>query len=310
MRLSRLLEATLMLVNRRSITAPFLAEHFGVSVRTIYRDFTAIEAAGIPVERYQGSGGGFRIPDNYRLTRQILTFDDIVSIITALRGINRALNNRELFSIIEKIECLVPEDREKEYQLLSEQVAFDITPWGYSGCEASALEMLHAAITERQVLSFVYTDNIGKETSRQIEPMTLVFKSNAWYLFGFCCIRQDYRLFKLSRMISIEQSGNHFIRRQASWRDAAAADPAVKKPLRLTLELTRNARNKLTEFIRNSKVDELQGGIFRVTLDLDDEEWIVPWLLSFGAEVEVISPASLRKRIAEQVSALQKKYLI
>lgn len=85
MKINRLLSIVVILLNREKISASELAEKFEVSVRTIYRDIEAINLAGIPIVSQIGNNGGFYIIDNYKINHQLLTLEDMISIIEALK---------------------------------------------------------------------------------------------------------------------------------------------------------------------------------------------------------------------------------
>ncbi len=103
MRIDRMLAITVMLLNRDRISARELAERFEVSVRTVYRDIDAINMAGIPVISYPGNEGGFGIMENFRLDRQLLTLNDMLTILAALKGIDTGLIHKEVGSAIENL---------------------------------------------------------------------------------------------------------------------------------------------------------------------------------------------------------------
>lgn len=301
----------MMLINRRRVTAPQLSEHFGVSIRTIYRDIGAIESAGIPVMSYQGHEGGFCIMDNYRLSRQLLTFEDILSILSTLKGVNRSLQNRELNDVIEKIECLIPEEREEEFERRSEQVAFDMVPWSSGERWNDHFRLLNRAVTEQRLVSFTYTSYQSATGRRTVEPMTLLFKVNCWYLFGYCLIRNDYRLFKLSRMREISILDERFIRRNGFWRDSITnEDPAAGRPhIRLELIFKARARVKVEEFFEPEQMGSLENGDLSVAVTMPDDDWVHSWLLSYGDEVEILRPAHVRKRFMDIVKKINNIYL-
>lgn len=125
-----MLTITIMLLNRERISAKELADKFEISVRTVYRDIEAINLAGIPIISYSGNNGGFGIMENYKIDRQLLTLNDMTAILSALKGVNTTLEDRELDSAIEKIKSLLPRDRAFEMDQRSEQIIFDILPWG------------------------------------------------------------------------------------------------------------------------------------------------------------------------------------
>ena len=108
MKLDRLLAITMLLANRDRMSAVELAARFEVSIRTIYRDIEAINQAGIPIVSYQGKDGGFSVMESYRIDRQVLTVREMCSLLTALRGVCRAVVDREINGAVEKIQSLLP----------------------------------------------------------------------------------------------------------------------------------------------------------------------------------------------------------
>ena len=73
MKIDRLIGILAILLQKDTVTAPDLAEHFEVSRRTINRDIEDLCKAGIPIVTRQGQGGGICIMDGYRMDRTILT---------------------------------------------------------------------------------------------------------------------------------------------------------------------------------------------------------------------------------------------
>ncbi|NLD37627.1 MAG: HTH domain-containing protein [Desulfatiglans sp.] len=130
MRIDRMLAITVMLLNRDRIIARELAEKFEVSVRTVYRDIDAINMAGIPVISYSGNEGGFGIMEHFRLDRQLLTLNDMLTILTALKGIDTGLIHKEVESAIEKITNLVPKEKADQAEQFFNQMVIDVVPYG------------------------------------------------------------------------------------------------------------------------------------------------------------------------------------
>ncbi len=199
MKLYRLLSIVILLLNRERVSAAEFAEYFEVSQRTIYRDIETICQAGIPIIAYQGVNGGFGIMDNYVLDKYLLTPGEISSIVTALKGVTATLEDQHLMDVIEKILALIP-DKDKEKLQNQEHIILDFHPWGTSKAERNKVNQLKRAIESIQIASFSYTNAQGINLNRQVEPMVLVLRGYSWYLFGYCLLKNDYRLFKLARM--------------------------------------------------------------------------------------------------------------
>ncbi|UHA71879.1 helix-turn-helix transcriptional regulator [Paenibacillus sp. 481] len=201
MKLERLMAITILLLNRKRVQAQELAEKLEVSLRTIYRDLDTLSMSGIPIVSYTGNDGGFEIMENFRLDRQMLSFDELHALFTAVRGLQttQAMKQRDLANLLEKVGALVTR-AEHDHMADTDRVVIDLTPWK-SGAAARVLyESLHDAVQDKKQIRFTYTDSKGTETNRVIEPHMLVLKGYTWYLHGYCLNREDYRLFRLSRM--------------------------------------------------------------------------------------------------------------
>ena len=174
------------------MTAPQLAEHFEVSVRTIYRDIDALSAAGVPVYSAPGKGGGVSlleaIPPPGRFHRGR-------TAAAAHRSAEPARGRRSGDGgDLSKLSALF---RRREPDWLQ----VELSRWGSAGADNAKFVQLKEAILSRRVLSFTYVGASGQTTRRSVLPARLVFKGRDWYLQGFCLERAAYRTFKLTRML-------------------------------------------------------------------------------------------------------------
>lgn len=96
MKIDRMMTIIVMLLNRKRVTAKELADKFEVSVRTIYRDIDAIDMAGVPIISHSGNNGGFGILENYKLDHQLLTPNNLCSLLTAFRELTILLKTLNL----------------------------------------------------------------------------------------------------------------------------------------------------------------------------------------------------------------------
>jgi predicted DNA-binding transcriptional regulator YafY len=297
MKIDRLLSITLMLINHPMVTAKELSEKFEVSIRTIYRDIDSISAAGIPVTSYQGKKGGFCLIENYRVDRQLLHLNDLISIVTALKGINTSLDNIEISDTIEKIESLVPGDKREQAQRMYNQIIIDISHWEQTSEHKTALQTVHASISSNHIISFDYRNLRGEDTKRNIEPMSLILKGSCWYLYGFCRKRNDYRIFRLSRMRNIESINQTFALRDHPFSEADFFDSNKRKPVQITLSFRPSAKSRVEEFFGQCPMSTDKNGFITVDVLFPEDEWVYSTLLSYGEDCEVISPPHIREII-------------
>jgi len=293
-KLDRLLSIVVLLLGRERMTASDLARRFEVTDRTIYRDLDAINAAGVPIVAYPGPGGGYCIDPSYTIDRRLLGFDDLRAIVSALKGVNAALEDRAIASAIEKIQSLGPRDRPEEY--LEDRVVVDLFPWGKREEERRLVKLLEPAIAERRLLSFSYASYGRPEERRVVEPMTLVFKSYAWYLWAYCRLRGDYRLFKLARMRAVSVSLERFRRRPGRYGSEAEAPQPAMVDLVLRVEASRAA--EASERFGGEELEGEADGSARFRLRVPEGDWLLGLVLGFGPGIEILEPLSWRRALA------------
>jgi predicted DNA-binding transcriptional regulator YafY len=300
MKLDRLLSTVVLLLGRDRMTAEDLARRFEVTARTIYRDLDAINAAGIPIVAYPGPGGGYRIDPSYTIDRRLLGFDDLRAIVSALKGVNAALEDKAIGAALEKIESLGPRERPQEF--LEDRIAIDLFPWGSRDEEKRLVKILESAIAEHRLVEFSYSSYGRKVEKRSVEPMTLVFKAYAWYLWGFCRLRGDYRLFKLSRIRDPEIKLERFKRRPGSY----PPDAIIPQPTLLDLVLRADAARatQAEEWFGGEDLAREEDGSLRITLRVPEGEWIVKLILGFGPGLEILEPPALRESLFKAAAGI------
>jgi predicted DNA-binding transcriptional regulator YafY len=304
MRIDRMLGIIVLLLNRDKISAKKLSERFAVSVRTIYRDIEAINMAGIPIVSHAGSNGGFGIMENYRLDRQILSIDDMTSIITALKGVGTSLGDNDLDNIAEKILSLVPREKIENVNKHFEEVVIDIAAWGFREKSKEYLKILQSAISENHIVKFLYRNMRGEILQRTVEPMTVIFKGYAWYLFAFCKERNDYRLFRLSRMDNLEIVNQKFQRKNISYKEYFSNPENLINTVDLVLKFSPEVKIRVEEYFEESVVKYTSDGSMIVSVSFPEDEWIYSTVLSFGEFVEVVSPQRIREIVHEKAKKI------
>lgn len=307
MKIERLLAMTVMMLNRRKVTAPELSDYFGVTVRTIYRDVETLNASGIPVVSYQGYEGGFCIAENFKLSRQLLTFDDMVSLLSLLKGINHTLNNRDVASVIEKITALIPDNREEEYKKQSSSFMIDITPWGSSATHDSLISNLHSAVSESRVIHFSYISAQGEGSTRTVEPHAMVLKSFTWYMIGFCRLREEFRVFRLSRIRNLQLESTRFLRRSFDPYEFFKEPKDSRPQVKLTLQFSTRVAFRVEEMF-NDAIVKRDDNYIVVSFDLPEDDWLLGMILTYGDDVEVLEPAHIRSAVIEKIEKMKKVY--
>jgi predicted DNA-binding transcriptional regulator YafY len=308
MRIDRLLAIIILLLNRDKIKAGYLARRFAVSIRTIYRDLEAIDLAGIPIISYPGNNGGFGIMETYKLERQVLSLNDMLSILRTLKSIHTTLADSSLDTAIDKFTSLLPQEGLSRLEEYSERFVIDLMPLGYHKRQRQFLKVIHGAIQEQKLLRFVYRSMKGECLTRTVEPMTLLFKGYAWYLFAFCRTRQDFRIFRVSRMSNAVILLQGFTRRNRSYKEYSDFDVDKNQLVHLVLKFKARARVKVEDYFFEENISIQPDGSLLVNVSWPYDEWVISHLLSYGDDLEVINPTFVRSTLLKSAKKIQKIY--
>lgn len=307
MRIDRMLGITIILLGREKVTARELAQRFEVSLRTIYRDIDAIQQAGIPVVCLSGSGGGYSLMENYAVDRRLLNFEDMAAILTALRGVRNmafTLASPGLESTFEKISSLVPQDKAQEMEQHLERLVIDYLPWDTSSKQTAQFRMISQAIANNELLTLTYRNLRGMTNVRVIEPMTLLFKGYTWYLYAYCRMQNDFRIFRLTRILRLEPTSQQFRRREGSYRSIWDSYQPASPPVKLVLAFAPEARSRAEEYFGLDELSEYKDGRLLAQVNWPEDEWVYSFLLSFGEHIEVLEPLHIRRLLCEKAAQI------
>ncbi|WP_334072362.1 MULTISPECIES: YafY family protein [Paenibacillus] len=309
MKTERLLAMTVLLLNRGRMSAKELAERFEVSVKTIYRDMETLSRAGIPVVALQGASGGFEIMDRYTLDRYMITPEEIGSLLSAVRGASQAIQDRTYDDLVQKfISLLQPEGRLPVTK--GETVIFDFHPWGQGSTAKQKLVLLRQAISERRIASFIYIRQDGSDSRRTVEPTVLVMKGGVWYLQAYCRERNDFRIFRLSRIHEVNLLPETFELREAPRLESYEWDKSwsgrEETPVRLVFRA--EARYRFGDTFFPEQITARPDGGFTVEGNFAVDEWFCGMLLSYGDLVKVEHPSSLAEEIKSRAERIVRVY--
>lgn len=184
MKIDRLLGIITVLLNKERVTAPYLAEKFEVSRRTINRDIEDICKAGIPIVTLQGNNGGISIEKGYKIDKNLLKKEELNAILTGLKSIDSVAGNRNNQNIIEKLSC-------KENESNSDFMRIDLASH-YKDSLSYKIDRIKEAEINHVVIQFLYYSSKG-ESHRSVEPYYVTYKWSSWYLFGYCLDKKEFR---------------------------------------------------------------------------------------------------------------------
>ncbi|MPM71427.1 hypothetical protein SDC9_118392 [bioreactor metagenome] len=243
-----------------------------------------------------GRQGGIALLDNYTMSKALLNDDEKSDLLTALTALNQTpfkVNE----SALHKLASLFGHQN-------TDWIEISFSSWNDSAEEESIFKLLKTAIINQKIITFLYASAQGENLRRSVEPLKLFFKGGFWYLYGFCRFRQDFRFFKLKRLKDLKLSNENFQRIipvNLNMQEKSSS-PQIKLILRLEQTLAYRVYDEFTE------IEKQPDGYFHVTLMMPDNNWLYSYLLSFGAECEVLAPAKVRQRLQQIIRQLSEKY--
>ena len=315
MKLDRLLAITMLLLNRKRVGAKELADRFEVSLRTIYRDLESINQAGIPIVSFAGSAGGYEIMDNYRVDRQMLSLEELQAIIVALRGVRATMDDRDVGKLLDKVGALVAKSEQGEAESLSRELLIDINPWQGGQEEKEKLSLLRQAIRQSQLIQFAYISGHGEDSERCCEPMSVVLKGYLWYVYGYCRLRDDFRIFRISRISQLRLLSETFERREVvieqlgyNMGQAMRGEEKDRSLIRLLLRFEPRAKARVQDYFAKECIAIEKEGTLLVDVRQPEEPWLYSMLLGYGADVKVLEPQHVAQELVRKAQNIIQLY--
>ncbi len=302
MKLERLIGILMILIQNEKVTAPELADRFDVSRRTINRDIEDLCKAGIPLQTIQGAGGGIRIIDGYIIEKRFFTVSEMQSILAGLKGIDGITGKNEFRTVFDKLFTKNSEKLQSIYDT-SGYIKIDLTSYN-SGRIAEKFQLLLEGIENCRKVSFdYYTSNSC--CIRVIEPVLLVFQWSQWYIYGYCSIRNDYRLFKLNRIENEFLTDDYFERKYTSF--LYNWNKIMSNNIHLVAEFDTSQKYRLIEDYGIECIkNENEKIIFE--FDFTNEDYLLSWIMGFGDKVTILSPDNIKLKHKQIIFNMMRKY--
>ena len=311
-RTDRLLAIVLELQRKGSRRAEDLAATFETSKRTIYRDIQALCESGVPIVAQ--TGVGYSLVEGYFLPPVSFSADEATMLLLGGDFVwqNFDAQYRDAAkSASRKIEAVLSEKLRSEVDYLRNSIAFVAPVTLTSGASVSFLPQLRRAIIECRTIRFDYhtrysVDGRDARNARDADPYAMLHYGDAWYLIGHCHLRNDIRYFRLDRMMGL-----------------SLLDKSFKRPPNFKLEPPEDDQRRLkivvlfshevAPWVRESRsyyidsMEEVSDGLL-VTARVRVENEIFQWLFSWGSQVRVLEPESLRSRLISEAGKILENY--
>jgi predicted DNA-binding transcriptional regulator YafY len=314
-RTERLFALILLLQNRPSMTSRELAEHFGVSRRTIFRDLRALSESGVPLT--YADGGGYEILEGYQLPPLMLSAREAATLLMGTEFMKLQADaslRKDAGQVAMKIQSVLPDEVQEYIDRLKQRTVLD-PYWLHAYQEDEEergrwYELSEAVARQRTISMEYYVQSRDELTRRKVDPLGLVYYTDHWNLIAFDHLREAIRNFRLDNIQSMHTTLARFeppsdFDLEAHLKERGQSPQNQQITIRFSEAVYQWARRGVPAQIEEER--ELDGGV-EVTFSFENLDYLAHWLLRYGTQARVLAPDTLRKRVRDEAMALAGQY--
>lgn len=310
----RVTSILIFLQTRGVITATELADRFGVSERTIYRDIRSLETAGVPIG--SEAGVGYFLEKSYRLPPVMFTRDEAAAVLMGGKLIDAQVDTTtrgEYLSAMDKIKSVLQATDQDFLTALDDNIqVYQPKSSCYTATHDIWLSECKTALARNQVMTISYSAALSDKplTDRTIEPIGLYYYSRHWHLIAWCRLREDYRDFRLDRIRSLELLSEQYLRRERRSLQQYLERERREDLHEIVLLFSHQAARYVGEqrFIFGFISETTSSEGVEMTFLTAQLNYFGRWLLSFTDGVELIKGDPLRPVLCDLVASLKTRW--
>ncbi|HVD98497.1 MAG TPA: YafY family protein [Cytophagaceae bacterium] len=306
-RIDRVTAILIQLQSSKVVKAQDIADRFGISLRTVYRDIRTLEEAGVPL--LGEAGVGYSIMEGYRLPPVMFTMQEATAFLTAEKLVEKMTDTSTLEhykSAMYKVRAVL-RSSEKEFLETADQHIQVVRRQTLSIISDDLIQTILKGIAEKKVLKMQYLAKYSEEnTLRLVEPVGISFISNRWHLIAYCQLRQDYRDFRIDRIKSLS-STDTIVKNEHPSLEKYLQDVAEKQDLhKVVVQVEKHAAKYIEEpklfygFVSERELGDEK----EMTFLVPSLEGFARWYMEYADSAKVISPPELGAKVKEMAAAI------
>ena len=303
-RFDRITAILIQLQSRRVVSGPALAERFGVSLRTVYRDLRTLELAGVPL--FGEPGVGYSLAEGYRLPPVMFTREEATALLTAEKlaaGLTDAPTARLSGAAMDKLRAVLRHPDRDHLETLAPHIQV-LGPRDRDARPAAYQQLVTAVAAHRVVHLRYQAADSPMPTSRDVEPIGL-YLGQHWHVVAYCRLRQTFRDFRLDRIEQLELRAETFAARPDALRHYWAAEAGRQGKETVVIRLRAAAvppaqAQQLHDTKRQygwMHEQQLPDGRLEMTLLVGSLPYLAAWLLPYAGAVAVVEPPALHEHL-------------
>lgn len=311
-RFDRVVAILIQLQSKRIVKAQEMAQRFGVSLRTIYRDIRTLEASGVPI--YGEAGMGYSLMEGYRLPPVMFTREEAYSFIAAEKLMQKFTDQelgKHYASAAFKLKAVLQVADKDWISSIESSVLMQPTSKLFNDKAPNTLAILFKSIAERLQIVISYQPFEAEQTTeRIIEPVGIFHDHDNWYAFGYCHLRKDYRQFRTDRIHGINITEKPFTKEHQPLETYLKKDkvefPTTKVRILVDKTVAKHLEyeKKYHGFVSETTIGDT---IEMTFLSRDIEQGFSRWYLMFGDHASIIEPEQLKKSVLQLMETVKLK---
>ncbi len=200
--MERLIAIMTVLQSKKHVTAEYIAERYAISIRTVYRDIKALGESGIPV--------GFEAPKGYFITQgyflpPVSFTTEEANALVLLESIAMGFTDKSIkkhySAALNKVKASLRSTQKDQAETLTDNIHMQLPERMMPDYEYMSAIQQH--ITGKTMIEIEYKNTKDEVSARRVEPIGLIFYAFSWHMIAWCHLRQEYRDFKISRLIRL-----------------------------------------------------------------------------------------------------------
>ncbi len=306
-RLDRVTAILIQLQSVKIVKAQDIADRFGISLRTVYRDIRTLEEAGVPL--IGEAGVGYSIMEGYRLPPVMFTIQEATAFLTAEKLIEKITDTSTVEnykSAMYKVRAVL-KSAEKEFLENADQHIQVVRRQTLSIIPDNIFQTILKSISGKNILKLKYNAKYSDEnTERNIEPLGITFISNRWHLIAYCNLRKDYRDFRIDRIEKLEITEEVFKTEHPTLQKYLEEIAEKQDLTKVVVRVQKKAAKYIEEprlyygFVSERDIDDEK----EMTFLVHSIETFARWYLEFADKAKLVSPEALKDRVRSLVNEI------
>ncbi|MDH6305170.1 putative DNA-binding transcriptional regulator YafY [Parabacteroides sp. PF5-5] len=305
-RIDRISALLVQLQSRPLVKSSEMAERFGVSLRTIYRDMRTLSEAGVPV--CGNPGVGYSLVEGYRLPSLMFTKEEAIAFLTAEKIIEQLTDTQNSNYFRQGMDKIRAALRAVDKRYLHEMDDTIAVYKSRSSGESlpNIMQIILSSINDKLILEVDYSNADENKSKRALEAVGISYSHPRWYLSAWCHLREEYRMFRLDRISNIRTTDNKHTKAHPpldSLLDCVDSQCLIEVVLLTSKEVSKQFADRCY-FMGLTNEKELADGRIEQTYMAYSLEGLARWVLANADTTTVIKPFEIKDIIKQIIQKL------